>query len=119
MRGSPLDDSNSAVMKMRRQPVGMVNPPNVNGSAEAAVGVMLLFMMLLLMWLVLVKVSVGLREGNGTEDGVSVAPMQRDAHGGGESGGIGGGGQGAGGNTNDVASSQPLFTLLCFFPVRI
>ena len=29
MRGSPLDGSSSAVMKIRRQPAGMVKPPNV------------------------------------------------------------------------------------------
>src|SRR4051812_4224294 len=88
MRGSLLDGSNSAVMKMRRQPAGMVNSPNLERSAEAGAGVVLL--LIVFVWVIWVNGSVGWREGDGAEDGVSIPPVERDADGGGETGGIGG-----------------------------
>src|ERR1700693_2074381 len=99
MRGSLLDGSNSVVMKIRRQPTGMVNPPNSRRAvAGAGVVVVIVFVLVLL---IEVKVSVGLREGDGAKDGVAVAPMQRDAHGGGEASGIGE--RQEGGRADDVA----------------
>src|ERR1700722_5345257 len=117
MRGSLLDGSSSAVMKMRRQPAGIVKPPNVNGSAEAGAGMALLLMMFVLVLLISVKVSVGLRKGDGAEDGVAVAPVERDADGGGEAGGMGG--RGEGGRADDVAPGQPLFFRRGFFSIGI
>src|SRR5579863_4730266 len=54
MRGSLLEGSKSAVMKVRRQPAGMVNPPN-SRSAEADVDAALLIIVFLLVLVIGVK----------------------------------------------------------------
>ena len=117
MRGSLLDGSSSAVMKMRRQPSGMVNLPNVNGSAEVGAGVVLLLMVFALMWLGEVKVSVVLWQGNRTVESATVVPAERDGNGGGKPTGIGG--RREGGRADDVAPGKALLACLGFLAIWI